>query len=266
MALQPTTATTRETPALPGPRIPRRILALRLAWWPTERLVRRCPEARTHPFVTTGEIRNRLVITAANPRAIRAGLTPGMPLADGRAIVPGLVVRPADPAAAARALEGLARRADRFTPRIMPDRVDTLFLDIAGCARLFGGEDALMDALAELPVTALRLSDDVAAGLVSFGLDRICTLSVMESVKLIRRFGVEPVRRLEQALGQVDEPIIPLHPLPREAHRAARSRSWDSSPKSWSRSSPASGSTRSSWPPMWWRRPTRCRGSGVVGG
>ena len=78
-----------------------------------------------------------------------------------------------------------------------------------------------MDALAELPVTALRLSDDVAAGLVSFGLDRICTLSVMESVKLIRRFGVEPVRRLEQALGQVDEPIIPLHPLPpREAHRA----------------------------------------------
>ena len=55
-----------------------------------------------------------------------------MPLADGRAIVPGLVVRPADPAADARALEGLARRADRFTPRIMPDGVDTLFLDIAG--------------------------------------------------------------------------------------------------------------------------------------
>ena len=270
MSLQPTTAPTRETPSPPAPRIPRRIIALRLPWWPIERLVRRCPEARTHPFVTAGEIRNRLVITATNPRAIRAGLTPGMPLADGRAIVPGLVVRPADPAAAARALEGLARWADRFTPRIMPDGVDTLFLDIAGCTRLFGGEEALMaslrtaledfgltvrlaladtpgaawalahygaddpaavpsgagpsglmDALAELPVAALRLSDKVADGLVSFGLDRIRTLSVIESVKLIRRFGVEPVRRLQQALGQVDEPIIPLRPLrPREAHRA----------------------------------------------
>ena len=40
------------------------------------------------------------------------------------------------------------------------------------------GPSGLMDALAELPVAALRLSDDVAAGLVSFGLDRICTLGV----------------------------------------------------------------------------------------
>ena len=270
MSLQPATAPVRAPPPPPTPRIPRRIIALRLPWWPTERLARRRPEARTHPFVTAGESRNRLVITAANPRAVRAGLTPGMPLADGRAIVPGVVVRSADPTADALALERLARWADRFTPRVMPDGVDTIYLDIAGCARLFGGEEALMaslrtaledfgltvrlaladtpgaawalahygaddsaavpsgagpsglmDALAELPVAALRLSSEVAAGLESFGLDRIRTLSVMESVKLIRRFGVQPVRRLQQALGQVDEPIIPLRPLPpREAHRA----------------------------------------------
>ena len=260
----------RATPPPPAPRISRRILALRLPWWPTERLVRRCPEARTHPFVTVGESRNRLVITAANPRAIQAGLAPGMPLADGRAIVPGVVVRPADPTADARALERLARWADRFTPRVMPDGIDTIFLDIAGCARLFGGEGALMaslraaledfgltvrlalagtpgaawalahhgaddpavvpagtgpsalvEALAPLPVAALRLSADVAAGLESFGLNTVRALTVMQSVKLIRRFGVEPVRRLQQALGQVDEPIIPLRPLPpREAQRA----------------------------------------------
>ncbi|MDE2678214.1 MAG: DNA polymerase Y family protein [Gemmatimonadota bacterium] len=257
-------------PTRPGPRVSHRILAVRLPWWPTERLVRRFPEARTHPFVTTGESRNRLVITAANPRAVRAGLTPGMPLADGRAVVPDVAVRPADPAGDALALERLARWADRFTPRVMPDGVDTIFLDIAGCTRLFGGEAALMaslraalkdfgltarlaladtpgaawalahysaegpavvpagtgpnrlkDALAELPVAALRLSAEVMDGLVSFGLDRICTLFVMESVKLIRRFGVEPVRRLDQALGRVEEPIIPLRPLPpREARRA----------------------------------------------
>ncbi len=256
--------------ARPGPRMSHRILAVRLPWWPTERLVRRLPEARTHPFVTTGESRNRLVIAAANPRAVRAGLTPGMPLADARAVVPDVVVRPADPAADACALERLARWADRFTPRVMPDGVDTIFLDIAGCTRLFGGEEALTaslraaledfgltarlaladtpgaawalahygaddptvvpvgagpaglkDALAELPVTALRLSAEVADALASFGLDRICTLFVMESVKLIRRFGVEPVRRLDQALGRVAEPIVPLRPLPpREARHA----------------------------------------------
>lgn len=268
--MRPLTVPMREKPPSPAPRIPRRILALRLPWWPTERLVRRCPEARTRPFVTVGESRNRLVITAANPRAVRAGLAPGMPLADGRAIVPDVVVRPADPAADALALERLARWADRFTPRVMPDGADTIFLDIAGCARLFGGEEALtaslraaledfgltarlaladtpgaawalahygaadpavvragagpsglLDALGELPVASLRLSADVASGLESFGLDTVRALSAMESVKLIRRFGVEPVRRLRQALGRVDEPIIPLRPLaPRETQRA----------------------------------------------
>ena len=212
----------------------------------------------------------RLVIEAANPRATRSGLAPGMPLADGRAIVPGVVVRPADPAADILALERLARWADRFTPRVMPDRADTLFLDIAGCDRLFGGEEALTaslrtaledfgltvrlaladtpgaawalahhgaadpavvpagtgpsglrSALARLPVAALRLSADVAAALASFGLDRIRTLSVIESGELTRRFGTEPVTRLRQALGLAPEPITPLRPLPpRKARRA----------------------------------------------
>ena len=270
MSHEPGTVPGPAASARSGPRISRRILAAWLPWWPTERLVRRCPEARTRPFVTVAESNGRLIIDAASPRARRAGLAPGMSLADGRAIVPEVVVRPADLAGDALALERLARWADRFTPRVMPDGVDTLFLDIAGCARLFGGEEALMaslraalknfgltvrlalaatpgaawalahygaedsavvpadagpdalkDALAALPVAALRLSADVAGALASFGLDRICTLSVMESVKIIRRFGMEPVRRLEQALGHVAEPITPLRPLPpREAHRA----------------------------------------------
>ena len=257
-------------PALSEPHISRRILATWLPWWPSERLARHRPETRSRPFVTVSESNGRLIIDAPNPRATRAGLTPGMPLADARAVVPGVIVRPADPTADALALERLARWADRFTPRVMPDGTDTLFLDIAGCTRLFGGEQALIAslrsalegfgltvrlaladtpgaawaltrygtenpavvpsgagsdglkrALAQLPVAALRLSADVAEALVSFGLDRICTLFSIEPVELIRRFGTEPVRRLEQALGQSDEPIVPLRPLPpREAHRA----------------------------------------------
>ena len=257
-------------PARWGPRISRRILAAWLPWWPTERLARHRPEARTHPFVTVAESRNRLIIDAANPPATRAGLDHGMSLADARAVVPDVVVRPADPAGDALALEQLARWADRFTPRVMPDARATLFLDIAGCTRLFGGEEALTaslraaledfgltvrlaladtpgaawalahygvedpavapagagpsglkDALAELPVAALRLSADVAAGLASFGLDKISALFAIKPVELVRRFGMEPVRRLEEAMGIIDEPIKSLRPpSPREAQRA----------------------------------------------
>lgn len=270
MSHERTAPTPPGAPALTGPRLARRILAAWLPWWSTERLARQRPEARSHPFVTVAESRNRLTIDAANLLATRAGLTPGMSLADARAVVPDVVVRPADPTGDALALEHLARWADRFTPRVMPDARDTIFFDIAGCTRLFGGEEALTaslraalenfgltvrlaladtpgaawalahygdddpavvttgtglsglnDALARLPVAALRLSTDVVDALVSFGLDKISALSVLEPIELIRRFGMEPVKRLQQALGQVDEPLSPLRPPPpREAQRA----------------------------------------------
>ena len=95
---------------------PRRIVAAWFPWWPVERLAWRFPEARTRPFATIGEQRGRLVIEAVNPRAAGAGLAPGMPLADGRAIVPDVVAHPTDPVADAHALKRLARWADGFTP------------------------------------------------------------------------------------------------------------------------------------------------------
>ena len=249
---------------------PRRILVAWFPWWPVERLAWRIPEARTRPFVTAGESRDRLVIKAVNPVAAEAGLVPGMPLADGRAIVPGVIVRPADSAGDAHALRRLARWADAFSPRVMPAGTDALFLDVVGCAHLFGGEEGLMaalaaglgrleitsrlaladtpgaawalarhgrksrqvlprsagpaevkEALAGLPVAALRLDADIVEALVSFGLDRVGTLYPFRSGALEKRFGPAPRRRLEQALGFGEEPIVPLPPpLPREARRA----------------------------------------------
>ena len=249
---------------------PRRIVAAWFPWWPVERLAWRCPEARTRPFATIGEQRGRLVIEAVNPRAAGAGLAPGMPLADGRAIVPDVIVHPADPAADAHALKRLARWADGFTPRVMPAGADGLFLDVGGCTHLHGGEEALLAALgaglgglgltsrlalagtpgaawalarhgerspaivppsagparmkevlAGLPVAALRLDADVVEALISFGLDRIGTLYPFDPGALAKRFGPAPRRRLEQALGFAQEPVISLPPpLPREARRA----------------------------------------------
>ena len=249
---------------------PRRIVAAWFPWWPVERLARRRPEARTRPFATIGEQRGRLVIEAVNPHAAGAGLAPGMPLADGRAIVPDVIAHPADPAADAHALRRLARWADGFTPRVMPAGADGLFLDVGGCAHLHGGEEALLaalaaglgglgltsrlalagtpgaawalarhgerspailpwsadpdevgEALAGLSVAALRLDADVVEALVSFGLNRIGTLYPFDPGELAKRFGTSPRRRLEQALGFVEEPVASLPPpLPREVRRA----------------------------------------------
>ena len=53
----------------------------------------------------------------------------------------------ADEAADRRTLEDIADWCDRFTPLVALDLPHGLFLDIAGCAHLFGGEAALLRTL-----------------------------------------------------------------------------------------------------------------------
>ena len=70
-----------------------------------------------------------------------------MPLANARAVCPDLDVFDAGDAADARTLNGIADWCDRFTPLVALDPPHGLLLDITGCAHLFGGEAALMNAL-----------------------------------------------------------------------------------------------------------------------
>ena len=79
------------------------------------------------------------------PRAL--GLSIGLPLANARAICPELTVFDADEAADAKTLNDIADWCDRFTPLVALDPPHGLFLDITGCAHLFGGEAALMQAV-----------------------------------------------------------------------------------------------------------------------
>jgi protein ImuB len=74
---------------------------------------------------------------------MRLGLTPGMALADARAMYPALAVADAEPAADACLLAAIADWCDRYTPLIGLDPPHGLMLDITGCAHLFGGEAAL---------------------------------------------------------------------------------------------------------------------------
>ena len=67
-----------------------------------------------------------------------------MPLATARAMLPALEVIDADPVADGKTLETIADWCDRFTPLVALDGGNGLFLDITGCAHLFGGEAAMM--------------------------------------------------------------------------------------------------------------------------
>jgi protein ImuB len=101
------------------------------------------------PSVVVVKENNSLVIYALDDAAARYGLAAGLPLANARAICPHLQVYDADEAADAKALEDIADWCDRFTPLVALDAPHGLFLDITGCAHLFGGEAAILRQLCD---------------------------------------------------------------------------------------------------------------------
>lgn len=66
------------------------------------------------------------------------------------------------------------------------------------------------DAVAPLPLTALRLTPATAASLRTLGFERIGDLLAQPRAPLTLRFGPEIGRRLDQALGRLAEPIEPI--------------------------------------------------------
>lgn len=97
-----------------------------------------------------------MLVTAANAAAQTAGVHPEMALADARAILPALATLPADPAADAAMLARLAAWCGRYTPWTAPEGGDGVWLDVTGCAHLFGGE--------------LEMTQDLLSRLAGFGM------------------------------------------------------------------------------------------------
>src|SRR3981081_3894215 len=127
----------------------RRILSLWLPRLPIDRIKRQfwrdnAELVNARPSTVGTKQNNPLQISALDDAAARLGLEIGLPLANARAICPQLQVFDADEAADAKALNDIADWCDRFTPLVAFDSPHGLFLDITGCAHLFGGEAALM--------------------------------------------------------------------------------------------------------------------------
>jgi len=90
------------------------------------------------------------VVLALDAAAHRAGLRVGMPAAKAQALVPGLIVRDAEPAADAEALDRLALWAlQRYAPIVAADPPDGLVIDATGASHLHGGEDAMLKGMVD---------------------------------------------------------------------------------------------------------------------
>lgn len=191
-------------------------------------------------------------------RARALGIAPGMTLARAEAMLPGLIVLPAQPAEEQAALARLAAWCLRYAPLTASCPPDGVWIDATGATDLAGGEAALLgdlrtrlqsqgfaaraavadtpgaayamaryaptgadlivppggqrEALAPLPVAALRLPPDVREGLARLGFDTIGPVQAAARAPMVRRFGAVLAQRLDQALGHVFEPLRPVLP------------------------------------------------------
>jgi protein ImuB len=132
----------------------RRVVSLFLPHWSTDRLRRTSgaspSEARqaSGPLVTAIPDHGRKVVAAIDATARALGLRAGMTITKARSLCPELIVVDADPDADLAGLKRLTLWAGRrYSPFVAPDPPDGVWIDVTGCAALFGSERALVKDL-----------------------------------------------------------------------------------------------------------------------
>jgi protein ImuB len=74
-------------------------------------------------------------------------------------------------------------------------------------------DDQLVDALRDLAPATLRLDDELITSLHHLGLNTIGLVMNLPRESLPARFGPQLLLRLDQALGRIPEPLVPLEPF-----------------------------------------------------
>ena len=109
------------------------------------------------PVALVGTIASRQLVVIASDEARDCGVRPQMTLAQARALCPTLLHAPYTPDRDRRGLESLARWMMRFTPVVSIAQLpstgncqlttgnDSIFLDVTGCGRVFGGLPNLLE-------------------------------------------------------------------------------------------------------------------------
>ena len=132
----------------------RRVVSLFLPHWSTDRLRRKTGKPRpdaastARPLVTAIPDHGRRIVAATCADARALGILAGMTITRARAFAPELDVVDAEPEADIDGLRRLALWAGRrYSPMVAPDPPDGIWLDVTGCAALFGSERALVKDL-----------------------------------------------------------------------------------------------------------------------
>ena len=182
-----------------------RVISVFLPTWPTDRLRRKAGDTTPPveaPLVIAGRDRNRRIVTAADATAQALGLRVGMPVTKAQALVPGLVIEPADPKADAESLERLALWVlQRIAPIAAVDPPDGIVIDSTGADHLHRGEAAMLDAL----IGRLTLSGVSA---------RAAIADTWGAAHALARYGADPV-----LIAMPGDSSDMLAPLPLEALR-----------------------------------------------
>lgn len=116
-------------------------------WFPylaTDWHTRKQPLLKDKAFVLKATVRNRVIITAANPLARAQGIRTSMVLADAKALYPSLHVLDDKPTLAKQLADRIAEWCIRFTPVASADYPNGVLLDASGCTHLWGGEEAYL--------------------------------------------------------------------------------------------------------------------------
>jgi protein ImuB len=230
-------------------------MCVRFRQWQIERVKRKEKQSPRNPLVLVKRIASRQVVVHACDLAIARGVRTGMTLAEATALCRGLVHGNYDPDKDARSLQAFGQWMIRFSPIVEVSLPDTLFLDVTGTERLYGGfeklyrlvseslknlrfsnliaiaptpgaawavasfggrngaivaENKISDALTPLPVAALRLEPAVLKSLDALGIETVGQLMVLPRMSLPKRFGAALLNRLDQALGVIAEPLVPV--------------------------------------------------------
>ncbi|WP_145617822.1 DUF6504 family protein [Nitrospirillum bahiense] len=225
----------------------RRYVSIWLGRWPTDLWRRRNDAPSDRPLVTTAAGQGGVRLQAVDTLAARQGLRPGMTLADAQAVVPALQASLADwatrftPLVALDGTDGLLLDitgcAHLFggEPGLLGDLDRCLakagisalsatastpaaawawarFHTTAGGGPILPDGQAARDALWRLPLSALRLSDRLVDDLSRVGIRRVEELARLPRAPLAARYGLEPLRRLDQLTGDAPEPMTPVRP------------------------------------------------------
>jgi len=147
--------------------------------WPTDRL-RKLGAPPDAPLVTATHDGRRRVIAAVDAIAAQNGLYPGMPVAQGQALVPELTVTEARPEDDTAALQRLAGWCLRYAPLTAAAAPDGVWIDVTGSAHLQGGET--------------RLARDLVSRLLAQGFAaRVAVADTPGAAHAVARFGTSEV-------------------------------------------------------------------------